>query len=62
MVLPWFDTHLIRCRCVNCGEVTMQPTLDEQDRGRLVKSWFCGKCPPPKGTALDKVCENGNVK
>lgn len=42
---------MVRCRCVACGNVTMQ-MADSQDP-RYVKSWFCGCSPQPQGTALD---------
>jgi hypothetical protein len=42
---------MVRCRCVACGNVTMQPA-DSQDP-RYVKSWFCGCSPRPQGNALD---------
>jgi hypothetical protein len=49
------EPYYIRCRCVACSTVTVQPSYEESDIGRYTKSWFCGCARPPKGNALDAV-------
>lgn len=51
------DPCYVRCRCVACRTVSIQPSYDPNDIGRHTKSWFCGCSPPPKGSALDAIAD-----